>query len=196
MGRSTVHPPAALLDAAIDLFGAGGPRAVTMVAVARAVGAPSGSVYHRFPDRGSLLAALWQRTAGEFEERYLDALGPSPTPESAVRAAVWIVEWCRHEPGRAAVLNAGPRAFEPETWSDAARDAHQAAERTRARHQAAAIRAVAHQIGVRRDETAFAMFGLPMAIVGHHLRVPEPIPPGAADLVRRLASGILTRRPA
>jgi len=56
-----------LLDAAAALLTDGGPTAVTMSAVARAVGAPSGSMYHRFPTRAALCGGLWIRT----EERFL-----------------------------------------------------------------------------------------------------------------------------
>ena len=43
-----------LLDAAAALLAADGPSAVAMSVVARAVGAPSGSMYHRFPTRAAL----------------------------------------------------------------------------------------------------------------------------------------------
>ncbi len=191
MGRSTLHSADALLDAAVALFAAGGVRAVTMAAVAREAGAPSGSVYHRFPDRGSLLAELWQRTARDFETAYRAELGARPTSAAAVGAAVWVVEWCVEHPGRAAVLNAGAGAFEPRTWPTAARQAHAAGARARDDDLASLVDSVATSAEVAHDEVAFAMVGLPIAVVSHHLRVPEPVPRGAADLVRRLASRIL-----
>lgn len=190
MGRSAVHTRAALLDAAVGLFADGGARAVTMSAVARAAGAPSGSVYHRFPDRGSLLAALWQQTEADFREAYRVALG-DPTPRRAVEAAAWIVQWCRREPDRAAVLNAGPHAFGPHSWPEEARRVHHAALREMEAELGKVTAQVARAAGVRRDEAAFAMFGLPLAVVGQYLRVPEPVPASAVGLVRRLATRLL-----
>lgn len=190
MGRSAVHTRAALLDAAVGLFADGGARAVTMSAVARAAGAPSGSVYHRFPDRGSLLAALWQQTEADFREAYRVALG-DPTPRRAVEAAAWIVQWCRCEPDRAAVLNAGPHTFDPDSWPEEARWVHHAALRGMEAELRKVTAEVARAAGVRRDEAAFAMFGLPLAVVGQYLRVPEPVPASAVGLVRRLATRLL-----
>lgn len=69
-----------LLDAAVLLAAAGGPAAVTMSAVAQTVGAPSGSVYHRFPGRPALLAEVWLRTVEDFQEGYLAALDGDPDP--------------------------------------------------------------------------------------------------------------------
>ncbi|HET6166667.1 MAG TPA: TetR/AcrR family transcriptional regulator [Marmoricola sp.] len=191
MGRAVIHTEQALLDAAISLFATGGSRAVTMTAVARAVGAPSGSVYHRFPDRGSLLAAVWLRTSRAFEAEFATVIGESPTPAAAVGAAVWVVETCQRQPERAAVLNAGPQAFNPETWPRAAVDELEVQQARRDAAMATLINEVATAADVPRDEAAFAMFGLPLAIVGQHLRVPEPVPASASDLVRRLASRLL-----
>lgn len=191
MGRPTVHDSDALLDAAVALFARGGVRAVTMAAVAREARAPSGSVYHRFPDRGSLLAALWQRTARDFEAAYRAVLGPRPTADAVVEGAVWIVDWCRANPGVAAVLDAGAQAFEPGTWPDGIRRAHAATVRVRDRELAALVDSLAADTGVAHDEIAFAMVGLPIAVVSGHLRVAEPVPAGATDLVRRLSSRVL-----
>ncbi|WGX97188.1 TetR/AcrR family transcriptional regulator [Nocardioides sp. L-11A] len=191
MGRSVLHTRDALLDAAAELFAAGGARAVTMSAVARTAGAPSGSVYHRFPDRGTLLADLWQRTADRFETDYHDRLGAAPTPETAVGAAAWIVTWCRAEPARAAVLHAGPRAFDPDTWPAARIAEHAAARDRRDAALGAAVGSVAGATGVPADEVSFALLGLPLAVVGQYLRAPEPVPADAADLVGRLAARLL-----
>jgi AcrR family transcriptional regulator len=195
MARSTLHTTDNFLDAAADLFAGGGARAVTMAAVARTTGAPSGSVYHRFSSRGALLGALWHRTSSEFEAEYRAVLGPDPTPDTAVSAAAWIVEWCRDQPVRATVLNAGPRTFDPHTWPEEALTAHRAARKALDRTLTAIISAVAAGAGVEADEASFAMFGLPMAVVGTHLRLAEPVPAGAVDLVARLAARLLRCAP-
>ncbi|NEE35160.1 helix-turn-helix transcriptional regulator, partial [Streptomyces sp. SID7982] len=76
-----------LLDAAVRLAADGGPAAVTMSAVAQAVGAPSGSVYHRFAGRPALLAEVWLRTVERFQEEYTHSLDQEPDPHRAARAA-------------------------------------------------------------------------------------------------------------
>ncbi|HLU76197.1 MAG TPA: SRPBCC family protein [Nonomuraea sp.] len=76
----------------------GGPGAVTMTAVARSAGAPSGSVYHRFPGRPALLAALWLRTVDRFQQGFLAALDTDPPSQAAPAAARHVIEWSRAHP--------------------------------------------------------------------------------------------------
>jgi AcrR family transcriptional regulator len=96
-----------LLDHAVALTAAEGPAAVTMARVARAAGAPSGSVYYRFPSRAELLAALWLRTVGRFQDGFLEAIeaartgGASGTAASAARAP-------GHRPGGEAPARSAP----------------------------------------------------------------------------------------
>jgi AcrR family transcriptional regulator len=186
MGRPARHDAEALLDAGVRLFVDGGARAVTMAAVARQAGAPSGSVYHRFSDRAALLRALWQRAVEAFDDPYREQLGDDPTPQHAVEMAVWVVEWCRNNQAAATVLHAGKSAFSPEQWSAADTAATEAYEEGRDRAVAARVKQVAKTAGRRPDEVAFAMLEMPIAVVRRSL--PEPVPADAADLVRRLAS--------
>ncbi|MEJ7734392.1 MAG: TetR family transcriptional regulator [Polyangiaceae bacterium] len=48
-GRPAKFDREELLDAALALVAEGGPAALTLAALARAAGAPTGSIYHRFP---------------------------------------------------------------------------------------------------------------------------------------------------
>lgn len=194
MGRPAVHTAEAIIEAAIELFAAGGAQAVTMTSVAKLIGAPSGSVYHRFPDRPSLLAQMWLETTGAFEAGFREALGQNPSPESAVDAAAWVADWCRATPGAASLLHAGRRTLQPEAWPRTAVDslAEQQADRDQA--MARAVRAIAERAGRPRDEVTFAMVDLPLAVVRPHLSAGEPVPASATARVRRLATRILMTR--
>lgn len=191
MGRPPLHPTDAFIDAAVTLFAAGGTRAVTMAAVAREVGAPSGSIYHRFPDRSALLAAVWLRTTRRFEDAYQRAAGDEPDPTAALRAATSVVDWCREHLAEAVVLHAGKAAFAPDQWSDDDARRCAAAERERDARINRLARTVADQTGRRRDEVAFALFDLPLAAVRRHLQAGEPPPKRTRDLVRRVAGLVL-----
>ncbi|MFF8264165.1 helix-turn-helix domain-containing protein [Streptomyces virginiae] len=68
MARPPRFDTGQLLDAAVRLAAVGGPASVTMSAVAQAVGAPSGTVYHRFTGRTALLAEVWLCTVERFQE--------------------------------------------------------------------------------------------------------------------------------
>lgn len=93
------------VDAAVRLIVAGGPGAATASAVARATGAPSGSVYHRFPSSGDLLAAAWLRPLRRFQDEFLAVLAADPEPISAgVAAARRVVWWSAEHRVEAALL--------------------------------------------------------------------------------------------
>ncbi len=95
MGRPAKYPADTLLDVALELLDEGGARAVSAAEVARRLGAPSGSLYHRFPTRDSLLVALWLRTVGRFQSAWVEQLELATSDAQAVAAALWVVAWCR-----------------------------------------------------------------------------------------------------
>jgi AcrR family transcriptional regulator len=187
-----MHSTDEFLAAAGRLFADGGARALTMTAVAKDVGAPNGSMYHRFRDRSALLAALWLRTSQGFQRGYLDVLGEPPTPAGAVSAAVWTVEWCRTHLPEAIVLLAGVRAFEPDAWPDTARAELAAGDDALRRAMKAIVRQLAVQTEVPSDQIAFVMLDLPLAVVRRHLQAGEPPPKQATELVRGLAGRVLS----
>lgn len=196
MGRPATHTDETFLDAAAELFASGGARAVTMIAVARSVRAPSGSIYHRFPDRPALLAALWLRTVRRFQQAYREVLGPDPTPWDAVEATAWVVDWCRAHLSEAVVLQAGSRTFDREHWP--AESLAELADLDAAMHRtiSGTVRAVAAHTGRPHDQVAFAILDLPLAAVRRHLLAGEPPPPRTSRLVRALAQRLMLPDPA
>ena len=97
-----------LLDAAAALLAADGPAAVTMSAVARATGAPSGSMYHRFPARAVLCGELWLRTEERFHAGFASALSASDDPQARCVAVASSGRWSRRPCSRAPVRYAWP----------------------------------------------------------------------------------------
>lgn len=194
MGRPTLHDPDALLDAAVAIVARDGVRALTVSAVAREAGAPSGSLYNRFPDRASLLAAVWMRTVHRFQQAYLEFVTDDPPVERAVEGAPWTVRWCRDNLAQAAVLEAGPQSFEEHHWPDPVR-ARWAALRAEQNEKIGALaRLVADRSGCTPEEAAFAMFDLPLAVVRPYLQAGRRPPERAGDLARRLAGRIIHGR--
>ncbi|MFF9199867.1 TetR/AcrR family transcriptional regulator [Streptomyces sp. NPDC014779] len=191
-----VRPPrfdtAQLLDAAVRLAASGGPQAVTMSAVAQAVGAPSGSVYHRFAGRTALLAELWLRTVERFQEGYFAVLTGEPDPHRAARAASrHVVAWCRENPAEAVLLLYGAADFGRADWS----------EEHRRRADAGngrifeALATLAQALGARneqdRDRVALALIDLPLTVVRRHLRAGSTLPPHAEDLTEQCTTALL-----
>ncbi len=164
-----------------------------MSAVARAAGAPSGSVYHRFPDRPALLAAVWLHAVEDFQDGYREALGDEPSPAAAVRASEWIVDWCRDRPGPAAVLQAGVRVFEPDTWSPSARAELDRIHERQARELKALGELISARTGLPRDQVLFVLMDVPLAAVRPHLLAGQVPPPRTRTMVRELMQAVLLR---
>lgn len=97
------HETDVILDAARALVLDGGPRAASVAAIAKASGAPAGTLYHRFGNRDGILTAAWLRALERFQARALAADGPTPT-DTAVAMAVSAVGFARELPDDARLL--------------------------------------------------------------------------------------------
>ncbi|MEV6567313.1 TetR/AcrR family transcriptional regulator [Streptomyces kronopolitis] len=192
MARPSRFDTPRLLDAAVRLAAGSGPAAVTMSAVAAAVGAPSGSLYHRFPGRSALLAEVWLRTVEGFQEGYFEALESSDDPLSGARAAArHVVAWSRTHPQEAALLLYGAHDFGHDDWPDEyllrAEDGNMQVR--------AAMAALAGALGQHGrpalDRVTLAVIDLPLALVRRHLRGGSPLPPHAEDLAEQCTAALL-----
>ncbi|GAA2081621.1 TetR/AcrR family transcriptional regulator [Streptomyces albiaxialis] len=207
MARPPRYDAATLLDSALDLAASGGPAAVTMAAVAKSAGAPSGSVYHRFADRPALLSALWLRTLAGFHTGLLAALeGPEPRA-AALAAARHTVEWSRAHPAEARVLRYGPDDFGRASWPPHA---------TRLLREAnarafSAVDSLARRLGAGEpakspadgpadgpaedpaavERVRIAIVDLPYALVQRHLREGATVPEHALTAVEECAAALL-----
>ncbi len=173
-----------LLDAAADLLAVQGPAAVTMSAVARAVGAPSGSMYHRFPTRAGLCGQLWIRTEERFHSGVTAALSASGDPQTrCVGAAEFTVRWCREHPNEAQVLLAGAEALAAADWPE-----HLTAARRRLRRR---FRQLMAELPADADRVNAAIVDIPYAVVRRHLLAKQAIPPSADGIVADCARALI-----
>lgn len=107
MGRPSKFDTDRVLDAALCVLERDGMRALTMTRVAEELGAPSGSVYHRFASRTALLVALWLRSAERFQRSYREVVEAHHDAHEAARAAArYIIERARRHRAEALVLMA------------------------------------------------------------------------------------------
>ncbi len=90
MGRKAHFSKEQFLDAALDLMAHKGPMGVTIQALAGRVGAPIGSVYHRFASRKLLLAQLWLRSVESFQAEFIKALGNNDGMAAALHVPRWV----------------------------------------------------------------------------------------------------------
>ena len=100
MGRNSRFNNEQFENAALKIAVDQGPAAVTIAAVAGAVGAPVGSVYHRFLSRDVILAKVWLRVVASFQKGFLEALGRG----EGLQAALHTSRWVRLHPAEARIL--------------------------------------------------------------------------------------------
>jgi AcrR family transcriptional regulator len=192
MGRPPAHSADEFVDAAVRLFAAGGARAVTMTSVARELGVHSGSIYHRFPGRPALLAAVWLRTERRFHQRVLRVVEDRLDAEGVAHASGWIVDWSRDNAEEAAVLHAGVRAFSPDTWPEQARAELAEITATRDRETARVVRALRKRTGRDAEVILLALVDLPISVVSRYLARGTVPPESATELARRVARLVMS----
>lgn len=100
MGRQAHFTKDQFIDAALKIASGQGPSAVTIAAVAGTIGAPVGSVYHRFLSRDILMAELWLRVVLSFQEAFLHLLENGEGMEAALHTARWV----RRHPAEARII--------------------------------------------------------------------------------------------
>jgi AcrR family transcriptional regulator len=164
----------AFIDAAIGLAAEGGPAAATIAAIARRVGAPNGSIYHRFESRSAILGIAWNRAHGDF----VATLAPSLRRGDGAAVASALLDWVRRDPRRArflllneaaSLLDAAP----PETVSREMRRQEDELD--------AAFRDLLGRHGAPEDPALaarwrFLIFDGPIALLRPHLQAGSAIP--------------------
>ncbi|MCF3941194.1 TetR/AcrR family transcriptional regulator [Gordonia tangerina] len=196
MGRKPQFSADEILDAALELVVEGGPAVATASAVARRVGAPSGSVYHRFASRDELMARLWLRSIAQYQEGIVTALSLDDVTEAAQATVAHCFDWTAAHPGESALLLQYDKQDLLRSWPDTL-----AAElRTHNHHTREVVRAYARRrFGSSdaevMDRVTFALVDLPYAAVRRHL--PDRGRPAEwlRDFTLRSAEAILAEVP-
>lgn len=185
------------IDATIALVAEGGPPAATMQAIARRVGAPTGSIYHRFESRSAILGTAWNTAYASL----LAVLGPLLHAGRAREAALAIVPWANQDGRRARflLLNDPTGLFEDSPPPAAIRER---LEQLEAEFDAAFRACVAAHTGAMTggeeigDEALarakFLIFDGPIAVLRPHLLKGGPLPPFAGQMIAELHTGIST----
>ncbi|MDA8370764.1 MAG: TetR/AcrR family transcriptional regulator [Nocardiopsaceae bacterium] len=192
MPQPVKHSADAMLDAARDLVLDGGPSAASARAVSLATGAPSGSVYHRFPRRDDLVAAAWLRAQDRFLAAYLGEL-EQPDADAGVNAAVAVVTWSRDDPMDAALLLR--YALRDLLGGKVSAALSERAEANRRRLETAVTR-FATAAGRPLAEVTLAVVDLPYAVARRVLRERRPPAQEEISALRRAAALLLGPGPA
>jgi AcrR family transcriptional regulator len=105
MGRLRLYTSDQILDGARGLVLSEGIAAATISNIARASGAPPGSIYYRFDSRETLLAELWIRAVERAQQHCIDAVEAVGEPtEAVVAGGLSIFDFILSEPADAQLL--------------------------------------------------------------------------------------------
>ncbi|HKW91097.1 MAG TPA: TetR/AcrR family transcriptional regulator [Methylomirabilota bacterium] len=186
MPRAPQFDEGQILTAAGGLIARHGPSGATIGAIARALGAPTGSIYHRFDSRDGLLAEVWLGAATDFQTAFFERLA-GPVPEEAgLAAALYMARRVRERPGEARLLLVHRREdFVDRGWPAAMR---RRAERL-GRQVESELRGFTGRLCGRRDartvrSVAYAVVDAPFAAVRRHVAAGETPPPYVDALIR------------
>ncbi len=185
VGRSARYSVEQILDATAQLAAAKGPAGPTIGAIAEQLGAPTGSIYHRFASRDVLLAELWLQTICSFQAGFREALSGAPPRAAGLKAALHTPRWVREHPVEARLLLLHRRDdFLPAGWPAQVTRRAAALERTGME----ALRAFSTQAlgstsaqAMRRAQ--YAAIDLPYAAVRPHVHRDESPPPIVDELI-------------
>lgn len=178
------------VDATTALVAEGGPAAATMQAIARRVGAPTGSIYHRFESRAAVIGMAWNTAYASF----VGTLAPLLREGRPRDAALAILPWSREDGHRARflLLNETVTLFEDSPPPAPLR----AALETLEEEFDGAFRACVAACGdgtVRDEELArakFLIFDAPIAILRPHLSRGAAPPSFAERMIAELHAGM------
>ena len=173
LGRPAKFSEGQLLDSALAIVAEEGPGAATMAAIAARLGAPAGSLYHRFSSRDHLLATLWIRGVRRFQQGFTAALAA----DDAVAAALHTPAWCREHPAEAAMLLLYRRENLARQWPGELGDD---LDGLNARASAALTAFAARHPGTGRERLVFAVVDVPCGAVRRYL-VQRSAPPALVD---------------
>ena len=194
VARPTAYPSETILDGARAIVLESGAGSATVDAIARASGAPTGSIYHRFASRDELLARVWLRAVRRSQARFLAAIDRPDPVEAAVAGALSILDFCRDEPEDARLLAAVRaddllRADVPEAvaheLADVNRDLLRAVRRL-------SVALFGRRADAALERTLLAVFDLPYGAARRHLVAGAPLPRTLWGDLERAVRAVIT----
>ena len=166
----------------------------TIAAISDVVGAPSGSIYHRFPTREHLLGRLWIDMATEYQNSWVEAAANEVDPvEAGLAAALTIPRGVRKDLLAARIMLLYRREdFIAEGWPA---ELEEAARRLREQVKTE-LAVLSRRLFGKADRatiqrTSFATLDLPLAAVRRSLEQGTPLPFQTETLIERAYRGLI-----
>ena len=102
MARPASYSRADILTSARDVAANAGPSEMSIAELGEHLGAPTGSIYHRFKSKDELLATVWLDTVETFQAAVFEQIDHGCDP---AELAGFVVRWCRDNHTLAKLLN-------------------------------------------------------------------------------------------
>jgi AcrR family transcriptional regulator len=102
MAKRPLYARDEILDAVVRVVHQQG-HGATIADVTGMLGAPSGSIYHRFPSRQSLFVSAWVRCVRQYH-RCLESITADDPVEAIVATSLLVPRFCREHPAEARTL--------------------------------------------------------------------------------------------
>jgi AcrR family transcriptional regulator len=182
MPRPAKHNQADILGAAAKLVAKGGPGAATVTAISHAIGAPNGSIYHRFPSRDALLGRLWLQKASLYQDRWVSAMRDPDARKAGLHAALSMVEVAREDFEGARIMLLHRREdFLSDAWPfEMKKEAERLGAQVEASLGALTKRLFGRNTAAARQVTVFATVDLPFSALRRYVSKGEK-PPHSLD---------------
>jgi AcrR family transcriptional regulator len=191
MGRNAHFNNEQFIAAALKIAAGQGPASVTIAAVAGLIGAPVGSVYHRFLSRDVLMAEVWLQVAASFQEGFLSALERGDGIEAALHTPRWVRQ---HSPEARILLLYRREELVTGSWPEAMKERALGISR---RLDAGVSEFAARTFGkAGREEinrTVFAIIDVPYAAVLRYIRQGKNPPHAVEDYITETYNAIMRR---
>jgi AcrR family transcriptional regulator len=195
MPRPAKHDESRILSAAASLAAAHGPGAATVTAIAAAIGAPSGSIYHRFRSRDELLGRLWLTKAAFFQARWAEALTHPDPRQAGLDAALSLPRAVREDFEGARIMLLHRREdFLSQGWpAEMQAEAERLGEHIKENLGDVTRRMFGRNTRSARGIVTFAVLDLPFAAVRRFVGAGEPPPPQIDDLIAKAYLAVINR---
>ena len=175
-----------VIEATTRVVAIHGPGGATIARIATDLGAPTGSIYHRFASRDILLGEVWLRAASDFQTSAQVKLAGADPLAAGISAVTFVPQWVRRNPERSRVMLLHRREdFLDQGWPPAM--AARASELRATMN--AQIRQYARRLTGRADKNtlrmlSFALAEAPVAAVRPHIETNQPPPPVVDQLLK------------
>jgi AcrR family transcriptional regulator len=194
MGRKALFQRRDMTGAALRLVAERGPQAVTIAALAKEVGAPTGSIYHRYRGRDELLAELWMDVVEGFQSAFAARLAAADGVDGAVATARLMPGWTRQHPLETRLLLLHRRQdFVAGDWpADLAARAAALEPQLGAALRAFAQRAFGHADADTMARLRYALLDAPFGAIKPYVQARKRVPPVVDELVTATARAVLS----